>query len=374
MMKLSKRLENIEYDGYIEKVLMKLKRARHIVIFGAGDRARFLAEFLLKKGIEFEAFWINRQYFSEGLTVRFHNQDKPVRCYEEEINRRSEITIVLGIAQSIIDIHMFDREGILEIIPINVGVRDDYLMEHEFYASRANELDWLYDRLADDDSREYLYAHLYGRLTGRDILFQPSGWTDPQYIFDEFMRWNEKECYIDCGAYTGDSIEEFIEKMPPQMKKFTVYALEPDRNNYKMLQEKYGGTLQIKCLCLGAYSKKGTVLFENSNGEASAVSNVGNVMIEVDTIDHILKEEAATFIKMDIEGSELEALKGAEKQITENTPRLAVCVYHKKEDLCTIPQMIMGWNSRYKLFLRPHSSMPTELVLFCIPEDQNDIA
>lgn len=71
---------------------------------------------------------------------------------------------------------------------------------------------------------------------------------------------------------------------------------------------------------------------------------------------------------MDIEGSEIEALIGARKQIVNNTPRLAICVYHKKEDLYAIPQLIMEYNSNYKLYLRPHSMMPTELVLFAIPK------
>lgn len=73
-------------------------------------------------------------------------------------------------------------------------------------------------------------------------------------------------------------------------------------------------------------------------------------------------------IKMDIEGSEMNALKGAEISITKYHPILAVCVYHKKEDLITIPQYIKSLYAGYKLYLRAYSRYCRELVLYAIPD------
>lgn len=73
-----------------------------------------------------------------------------------------------------------------------------------------------------------------------------------------------------------------------------------------------------------------------------------------------------TFIKMDIEGSELEALKGAKETIKQFKPKLAICVYHKKEDLLEIPQYILSLNPGYKLFLRNAASIPTDVVLYAL--------
>ena len=116
----------------------------------------------------------------------------------------------------------------------------------------------------------------------------------------------------------------------------------------------------------GAWSKKDTLYFNNSSNSNSSISESGDSKIEVDSIDNVCKNENVTFIKMDVEGAELEALKGAENTIMKNKPKLAICVYHKKEDLVTIPQYILSLNSDYKLYLRHYDSFCTELVLYAV--------
>ena len=78
----------------------------------------------------------------------------------------------------------------------------------------------------------------------------------------------------------------------------------------------------------------------------------------------IEEEEKVSFIKMDIEGAELPALNGAEKIIQRHKPKLAVCVYHKREDLITIPQYIKSIVPEYKFYLRVHFPYASELVLY----------
>ena len=71
---------------------------------------------------------------------------------------------------------------------------------------------------------------------------------------------------------------------------------------------------------------------------------------------------------MDIEGSEGKALLGARKTITENKPKLAICVYHKPEDIIELPQIVLDMNPNYKLYLRHYSYTDTETVLYAIDE------
>jgi hypothetical protein len=99
---------------------------------------------------------------------------------------------------------------------------------------------------------------------------------------------------------------------------------------------------------------------------ASHVKQKGNVEIEADSIDNVCENENVSFIKMDVEGSELEALKGAQKQIKANKPKLAICVYHKKEDLLTIPQYILSVRPDYKLYLRHYGGLTTDLILYAV--------
>lgn len=369
MIKLSKRLENTECDRFIREVFVKLSHAEHIFIFGAGARGKYLARFLLSRGIDFDAFFVTERYYSEEYTVRICNQDKRVKCFEKEIEKKGDITILLGISQNLIDMSLFHNRNIKDVIPLNFGIMDDYLISKDFYTAHAEKFDKTYELLADDYSRDCMYTHFLGRLTGEDIIFKPCPWMGPRYIFDEFMIWKKRECYVDCGAYVGDSVEEFLTKMPSEtVKEYSVYTWEPDIENFEVLQKKYENNQRIKNLCLGAYSHKAQLHFLDNVGELSAISTAGSTTIEVDSIDHILGDEKATFIKMDIEGSELEALKGAKGQIISHTPRLAICVYHKKGDLYSIPELIMSYNDNYSFYLRPHLALPTELVLFAVPK------
>jgi len=87
-------------------------------------------------------------------------------------------------------------------------------------------------------------------------------------------------------------------------------------------------------------------------------------VVEVDTIDNVLLEEKVTYIKMDVEGAELAAIESARNTIMSYKPKLAICVYHKKEDLITIPKKILSLVPEYKLTLRAHAPMSISLVLY----------
>ena len=99
----------------------------------------------------------------------------------------------------------------------------------------------------------------------------------------------------------------------------------------------------------------------------SLISDKGDFTVDVETIDNVVDSKRVTFIKMDIEGSELSALRGAETTISKSKPKLAICVYHKPEDLISIPQYINSIVPEYKFFLRHHQFISWETVLYAIP-------
>ena len=76
--------------------------------------------------------------------------------------------------------------------------------------------------------------------------------------------------------------------------------------------------------------------------------------------------DLVTFIKMDIEGAELEALKGSREILKRYRPRLAISLYHKKEDLEEIPVYIKELVSEYKLYIRHYSNAGVETVLYAV--------
>ena len=86
----------------------------------------------------------------------------------------------------------------------------------------------------------------------------------------------------------------------------------------------------------------------------------------VDTIEHILGDVRPTFIKMDIEGSELRALKGAEQSIHKYRPKLAISIYHRPEDIFTLPDLLLSYHPDYKFYLRHYSLGYFDTVLYAI--------
>lgn len=123
----------------------------------------------------------------------------------------------------------------------------------------------------------------------------------------------------------------------------------------------------IELVAKGAYSSNGTVRFKSlaENG-SSNISISGELSIDTITIDTMLAGGEATYIKMDIEGSEMEALLGAKNTIEKYRPNMAICLYHKESDLWEIPYYILKTYPDYKLYIRHYSFTTNETVLYAI--------
>jgi FkbM family methyltransferase len=189
-----------------------------------------------------------------------------------------------------------------------------------------------------------------------------------QYFINDFFKYGEDEIFVDCGAYTGDSIEVFS-KVVPNFRK--IIALEPDPNNFRQLQENYKGAEKIFLINAGVHEKNDSLNFlSNEWGCCSSLSknNTGKTItikvLSLDTIEEV-KKTKISFIKMDIEGVELEALKGARETIKRDNPRLAICLYHYNRHFIEIPEYIRSIVPEYKFWIRHHSKeYPHETVLY----------
>lgn len=95
-------------------------------------------------------------------------------------------------------------------------------------------------------------------------------------------------------------------------------------------------------------------------------SKESNMIGEVRKLDDVLKGERVTFIKMDIEGSELAALKGAANTIRSQKPKLAICIYHSPQDMLNIPIYIKSLVPEYKIYIRHYTDMMLETVCYAV--------
>ena len=184
-----------------------------------------------------------------------------------------------------------------------------------------------------------------------------------QYFDTDIIRFVENEVFVDGGALDGQDTIRFFDLCS---ESACVYLFEPDIENFKKTKEKFQSYNDVRVIQRGLWDCEETLKFNSGEKENSAISEDGNIEIETAAIDDIKTKAPITFIKMDIEGSESKALDGARKTIMKHKPKLAICVYHKPEDIIELPLKILEMNPEYKLYLRHYSYTDTETVLYAI--------
>ena len=219
-----------------------------------------------------------------------------------------------------------------------------------------NKLNNLFE---DDLSKDILNKIIQFYLTGNISFLIDSYCSEEQYFSNSYYRINDNEVFLDCGAYIGDSIERFLKFTNNKFNK--IIAVEANKINAKQIENLKVNNLEIKNVAVGDYN--GTCSFDSSCLQGGRIGNSSSEMIELNTIDSF-SDNNISFIKMDIEGAELAALKGASETIKNQQPKLAICVYHRPKDLFTIPFLIKELNPNYKLKLRKHTRSVYESVIY----------
>ena len=184
-----------------------------------------------------------------------------------------------------------------------------------------------------------------------------------QYFLSELYDIGTEEIFVDCGAFNGDSIHGFLKLTNGKFKE--IHAFEPSPSNFKLLSKACNQQQNIKLYNKGVYDSNSVLHFQefSENMAGSRVNGKGTNSIKVVKIDDVIKGQV-TFIKMDVEGCELKALQGAKKTIATNKPKLAICLYHKFEDLWQIPLWVNRINPAYKMYIRHHYNNIWETVLY----------
>jgi FkbM family methyltransferase len=193
------------------------------------------------------------------------------------------------------------------------------------------------------------------------------------YFPDDLVVPREDEVFVDCGAYDGDSVRAFIARRRGVFK--TAVALEPDPQNFAGLLRYVQGAepgLRERLVPrpLAAASHNGVLSFDVHGDMSSTATSTGTVTLDCARLDDVLADYPPTYIKMDIEGAELDALEGARNVIAAHRPVLAICAYHKKNDLWEIPQKIKSLCADYKVFLRLYAEDCWELVCYAVPPER----
>lgn len=221
--------------------------------------------------------------------------------------------------------------------------------------------------LSDGRSRE-VFDSILSRVLGdgKNEGLMPGICEKAQYFPADLIRLTEHESFADIGAYDGDTVRDFAARTGGKFDN--VYSFELDAVNFKALRENVGRMPErdrVRLFNLGAWDSERDISY--SVGRSQSTAGEGEATGHVVTLDEALKGEKVTFIKMDIEGAEPQALRGARNLIRAQKPTLAVCIYHDFRHLWEIPLYIKDLVPEYKLYLRHHTNLEYETVCYAVP-------
>lgn len=228
----------------------------------------------------------------------------------------------------------------------------------------------------DDASRAEYLAQLRLRLYADfDGLAHPVA--HPQYFPPDLFAWRSDECLVDGGAFDGDTIRAVLALHGGSFGR--IIAFEPDPLNCATLEATIAALppavrakVEARQLALGA--AQGSLAMSPTGTAASTVGAAADAssitMVPVEALDDVIGTERPTFLKLDVEGAEPEALLGARRTIATCAPVCAICVYHTQDHLWRVPLLMRELCGDAAFFLRPHNEEGFDVICYAVPRER----
>lgn len=345
-----------------------------LVLFGAGPLGKGILAGLRRAGLEPLSFADNNQKLwgkqVSGLTVL--SPDDAARIYGETA------CFVVTIYQGSSVRHQLASIGCRHVAPFapllwkhadifipQCGIE----LPHRLIEQR-DAIEKCYAALADEASKRELREQLIWRYWLDYSALSPG--LDPREIYfpKDLLSPRNDEVFVDCGGFDGDTVRSFNGHWGGRFQH--AFIFEPDPANRSALDsnvETMGLAPRVTIMPYAVGNMNGPVSFTCTSSAASHVTTGANgTTIECRRLDDIEWPATPTYIKMDIEGAEPEALAGASELLQRQQPVLAICTYHRSEHLWQIPNLIRSISPEYDVFLRRYAEECWEGVCYAIPK------
>ncbi|CDF07763.1 methyltransferase FkbM family [Firmicutes bacterium CAG:95] len=362
-----KILQHIQQNNLIH-IIDNLKNVQ-VAIWGTGQAGEMIFYSLKRNGI-------NPCYFVDS------NSDLIGKTYctvpiigVDDIKKTDYIVIAANINYRLHECLEIMGISYVYIDPISLWEYDGdnpYYVRNEI-SNHQKEINMVFNMLNDEHSKEVYYKVLLHRATHNISLIWDI-YDHNQYFGNEIVA-NISGNFVDCGAYQGDTLLQFVNQVGE--KEYKYFAFEADINNFiklsNLIKAKKWNAFAYN---LGVWDTKEVLCFQNDVISGVGVSgkvvkseneDYKTIKVNADSLDHVLEKEKVDFIKMDIEGAEIRALYGASTIIKLQEPVLAISAYHELNHLWEIPLLIKKLNKKYQIQFAHHMWNMADTVCYAIP-------
>ena len=324
-----------------------------LVLYGMGNGADAILDRMAAEGLTAAALFASDE-FVRGQSFRGFT----VEHYAGIKARLGDFAIVIAFASELPEVlARFKALAAEHIIfaphlPLYAGSE---AVDNAWLSKYADRLQNVYDKLADDESRRVFANVLNYKLSGKpQYLWQCE--TNRREDLRQLFAFADDESYLDLGAYDGDTVREFLAMTCGKYARIT--AVEADRRNYRKLCAKTEGLANLRTVEAAVWDEDTVLEFSDSGGRQSTLINAHKRQVQALKMDSFLGGEPVTYIKMDVEGAEKQALLGLKEHILRDKPKMFIAAYHYDNDFFELPELIWQLRPDYKIYLRKHPYVP----------------
>lgn len=338
---------------------------RPIVIYGMGNGAEKVLDACAEHHIPIAGIFASDDF------VRYQNfRGFTVRKYADLVQALGSDFIILIAFSAFTDELLGRIHTLCETHTVYAPDFDVFTARYpasDFIENHREQLEKAYALLTDDRSREVFKYLTEYKITGSCMpLF--AAHDDRESCVRDLLHLHDHECYLDLGAYRGDTVEEFLKAADGHFD--SIHAFEPDPKNRQKLTEYVASLSHANIGIYGAAisDQSGRLTFTGKGGRASHLAEDG-YSIPAIALDDLHLDP--TYVKMDVEGAEHAALLGMKDTLQRCRPKLLVSLYHHIEDYITLPLLIDTLTGGgYKYHLRMHPYIPAwDIMLYAVPEE-----
>lgn len=359
-----------DFQSYINRIRVEIPKSRFVrtidmlckclgkqslILYGAGEEGCSALDLTLSMGVAKEQI-----FFCDTYKRGLHRPSNIKIITPDELFLDTSAFVLITTARHENDIYKMLISKGYEKNKIFLMPSPHSLDYNEFAKKHLDGYYWAYEFFKDSKSRKCVIGRAKSYLTGEPL--KANSGCDAYYE-DGYIQLNENEIFVDVGAYSGDTAEEFILKALKLGGYRHVYAFEPTIENSKNAYERLLKYQNVEVINKGVLSFNGVMTFyqndeymTKSGFQLDLDSNDYNVnVISLDSFfaDKTVKE-LPSFIKVDVEGSEKDVLLGSANIIKLTKPKLAIRICHKPEDVYELPRLISSFRDDYNFALRQH--------------------